>query len=325
MGSALGEPLHTVTAGGEQARPGTGNAMGLLSATLVQTGYGEREGQAPRALDLADPLGTVVSGGKHAVVSAFLAKHFTGVVGSDTREPMGTVTAVDHHSLVAASLVNVANSKSTGRGPNAWAPEEPLRTVTASPGFAVASAHLIRHFGESVGGPAEAPAPTVTAGGGGKTGLVAAHLVKMNFGDKAWSGARDPLPTILAGANHHALVKAFLVKYYGSATGADLHDSMHTVTAEDRFGLVTVEGEEYAIVDIGLRMLEPRELFRAQGFPDSYMIDRAWFGVGDRRELRPLSKSAQVRMCGNSVCPPVARAIVAVNVPELAVHQPALA
>lgn len=109
---------------------------------------------------------------------------------------------------------------------------------------------------------------------------------------------------------HHAAVQAFLVKYYGSDQDPRLLDPLHTVTTRDRFALVTVAGEQYAIADIGLRMLSPRELFRAQGFGDDYIIDR---GIDeDGREIR-LTKTEQVRMCGNSVCPPVARALVKAN------------
>ena len=104
-------------------------------------------------------------------------------------------------------------------------------------------------------------------------------------------------------------VRAFLVKYYGVDQAPELLEPLHTVTTRDRFGLVTVKGEPYAIVDIGLRMLSPRELYRAQGFPDTYQIATGADG-------RPLTKTAQVRMCGNSVCPPMARAIVAANYAE---------
>ena len=107
-----------------------------------------------------------------------------------------------------------------------------------------------------------------------------------------------------------ALVRVFLIKYYGSDQAPELQGPLHTVTSRDRFGLVTVSGQDYAIADIGLRMLTPRELFRAQGFPERYAI-------GDGVGLN-LTKSAQVRMCGNSVCPPVACALVSANVPELA-------
>lgn len=119
----------------------------------------------------------------------------------------------------------------------------------------------------------------------------------------------EPLHTVSAQGMHHAEVRAFLIKYYGADQDPQMLDPLHTVTTRDRFGLVMVKGEPYAIVDIGLRMLSPRELYRAQGFPDTYIIDRGADG-------RPLTKTAQVRMCGNSVCPPLAKAIVAANYNE---------
>lgn len=215
-------PYQTITAKADAA---------LVCPTLVQVGYGEREGQAPRALDPERPLGTAVGTGKHALVSAFLAKHYGGVVGSAIPDPIATITSQDHHSLVAASLI------------------------------------------------------------------------KMNFGDKQWYPATEPLRTVLAGANHHGLVLSFLTQYNGQSIGTDLRTPMNTSSSNDRFGLVTVHGEDYAIVDIGLRMLTPRELFRAQGFPEDYRIEMEFDG-------RPLSKTAQVRMCGNSVAPPIAAAMV---------------
>ena len=261
---SLSEPLRTVTGAqrGEKA---------LIVSTLVQTGYGEREGQAPRALDIGKPLGTVVAGQKHALVSAFLAKHYTGVVGSDLAAPMGTATTVDHHSLVTAHMIAIDNQSSTGGHRPAT---EPLAT-------------------------------TVTEN---RHALVTSHMCKLR-GDNVGSGTGEPVHTISAQGTHHAEVRAFLIKYYGTDGDPQLLDPLHTVTTKDRFGLVTIKGEDYAIVDIGLRMLTPRELYRAQGFPASYAIDKGADG-------RPLTKTAQVRMCGNSVCPPLARAIVAVNYSE---------
>lgn len=244
----------------------------LSCATMIQTGYGEREGQAPRALDLGKPLGTVVAGQKHALVQAFLAKHYTGVVGSDLNDPMATVTSVDHHSLVAAHLVAIDNQSSNGGHRPADAPL--LTTVTEN-----------RHA------------------------VVTSHMLKMR-GDNVGSGTDEPVHTISAQGTHHAEVRAFLVKYYGTDQDPQMGEPLHTVTTKDRFGLVTVKGEPYAIVDIGLRMLTPRELYRAQGFPESYAIDKGADG-------RPLTKTAQVRMCGNSVCPPLARALVAANFAEV--------
>jgi len=218
------DPLRTITTAkrGERA---------LVAPTLVQVGYGEREGQAPRALDIQKPLGTVVSGAsKVGLVSAFLAKHYTGVVGTSLTQPIGTVTTADHHSL--------------------------------------ASVHLTKFYGSSAHG-----APITT-----------------------------PLPTVTATGQHVGLVAAFLTKFYGAeGQNQPVDRPMDTATVKARFGLVTVEinGETYAIVDIGMRMLEPRELARAQGFPDSYRFEG--------------SKADQIAAIGNAVVPQVMAALVAVN------------
>lgn len=120
-------------------------------------------------------------------------------------------------------------------------------------------------------------------------------------------GINEPLRTISAGGTHFAEVRAFLVKYYGTDQAPNLREPLHTITTKDRFGLVTVHGEDYAIADIGMRMLSPRELYRCQGFPDNYII-------GDNPDQGlSLTKTAQVRMVGNSVCPPLSRALVEAN------------
>jgi DNA (cytosine-5)-methyltransferase 1 len=259
---SIDDPLRTITT----ARRGE---LALASPTLIQTGYGERAGQAPRSLDLGKPMGTAVAGGvKQALVAAFLAKHYTGVVGSDLREPVATVTARDHHSLVSAQLVGVGGRLGQSR-PRSVA--EPVQTITAK----------------------------------GDTAIVTSHLAKLR-GTSSSASTAEPLHTISAGGQHHAEVRALLIKYYGTDQDPQLREPLHTVTTKDRFGLVTVDGSDYEIADIGMRMLQPRELYRAQGFPDTYLIDRGADGV-------PLPKDAQVRMCGNSVCPPVAAAIVAAN------------
>jgi DNA (cytosine-5)-methyltransferase 1 len=267
----IGEPLSTVTSKAEHL---------LASPTLVQTGYGERPGQAPRVPGLDKPLGTCVDGQKHGLVAAFMAKHYTGVVGSELPAPIGTVTTVDHHSLVAATLVDSAHSDVSPSGVKRWS-------------------HGNR--------PATAPLPTVLASGG-NSALVTSHLAKLR-GTSSSASSQEPLHTVSAQGQHHAEVRALLLKYYGTDQDPQLGAPLHTVTTKDRFGLVTVKGQDYYIADIGMRMLQPRELYRAQGFPDNYVIDRGHDG-------RVLSKAAQVRMCGNSVCPPLARAIVAANYAE---------
>jgi DNA (cytosine-5)-methyltransferase 1 len=149
-------------------------------------------------------------------------------------------------------------------------------------------------------------------GGAGKTGLVTSHIIKMK-GNNLGHDCRQPLQTITSGGLHFGEVRAFLMKYYGTDQAPELKEPLHTITTKDRFGIVTVKGEDYMIVDIGMRMLQPRELFRAQGFPDSYIIDTEYNG-------KPMTKGAQVRMCGNSVSPFPAEALVRANYADKAVQ-----
>lgn len=221
----IDEPARTVTAAhrGEKA---------LVVPSLVGTGHGERAGQAPRCMDIQRPLGTVVATAQnHALVAAFLAKHYGGVVGQPMERPLGTVTATDHHSLVTGFLARYHGERRQGETPRV-------------------------------------------------------------------EGLSSPVPTSTT-ENRFGLVAAFLAKYYGNDRhGQGVDEPLHTIPTVDRFGLVTVtlEGEPYVLADIGMRMLQPRELARAQGFPDAYVLTG--------------TKSEQVARIGNSVCPPVARALV---------------
>lgn len=257
---SIAEPIRTITGANR-------GEFALISPTLIQTGYGERHGQAPRVPGLDKPLGTVVASQKHAVVAAFLAKHYGGheTPGSAVMTPMGTVTAIDHHAVVAC--------------------------------------HLQRDFGGSIGSALGEPHPTITAGGGGHAALVASHLVKLKGTCKDGQPVDAPLATVQAQGNHYAEVRAFLIKYYGTEQAPQMDLPLATVTTKDRFALVTVAGVDYAIVDIGMRMLTPRELFNAQGFPASYKIDPLING-------KPLTKTAQVHKCGNAVPPPFSKALV---------------
>lgn len=189
-----------------------------------------------------------------------------------------------------------------------FAADEPLRTQCAQVKgghFALVSAFLAKHYGDTGQRPGSAmhePVATITASD--HNALVASNLMKLKGTAKDGQPITDPLHTVMAGGNHYAEVRAFMVAYYGNEKdGGVMRDPMRTITSRERFGLVKVFGSLYAIVDIGMRMLTPRELYRAQGFPDWYNID---FEVRGRR----LPKDAQVRMCGNSVCPPLAAAMV---------------
>lgn len=153
--------------------------------------------------------------------------------------------------------------------------------------------------------------PLLTLDTSNRYALVTAHLVKMK-GTNIGQSADAPLQTITAGGLHFGLVQCFLIQYNGASIGQPLNRPLGTVPTHDRFGLVMVYGTLYQIVDIRMRMLVPRELFRAQGFPDSYIIDRDKYG-------NPYPITAQVARCGNSVSPVVARALFRSNLPELCI------
>ena len=286
------DPLYTMTSKAD---------TGLVTPILVQTGYGERAGQAPRALDLQQPLGTVVAGDvKHAVAAPHLVKFRGDSIGTPVTDPVPTITsgagaarpagAAHALGIAAASLVTLRRNMV---GADARAP---LSTVAAqAEHHCVATAFLEQANGgfyEGGGRDARDPISTITATGSQQQ-LVTADLVQLS-------------PEHQAGALR---VAAFLIKYYGTGANAPcLLDPIATVTTKDRLALVTVviKGTPYVIVDIGLRMLKPHELFRAQGFPQGYIIDRTANGT-------PLKTTAQVRMCGNSVSPPPMFAIAEAN------------
>lgn len=226
-------------------------------------------------------------------------------------DPFKTITGAQRgeKALVMPYLTEHANASNQ----RIFAANEPLRTQCAQVKgghFALCAAFLAKHFGGVTGTNVDAPMPTILSRGT-QTQIVSSHIMKMRgTSDRSKHGhpIKEPIHTISAGGNHFAEVRAFLLKYYGNEKdGHGLRDPLGTVTTKDRFGLVTVKGEDYAIVDIGMRMLTPRELYRAQGFPDDYIINTTHNG-------KPLTKTAQVRMCGNSVCPGLSKAIVEANV-----------
>lgn len=155
--------------------------------------------------------------------------------------------------------------------------------------------------------------PIMTVDGSNRYGLVTSFLSKF-YRTCIGQDEREPLHTVTTSAGHFGEVRAFLVKYYGQGTGQDIEQPLDTITTKDRFGLVTIEGVNYQIVDIGLRMLEPRELYGCQGFPDDYIIDHDYTG-------KTYPRSEQVRRCGNAVCPPIPAALVRANLPELCVAE----
>ncbi len=207
-------------------------------------------------------------------------------------------------------IIPVGYGEKQGQPPRVNSICSPLGTVVAGGiKHRLVVPYLTRYFGQGVGRPVTDPAPTTTANGLGKTGLVTSHLIKfrgttgMGYGQSL----RSPMHTLTAGGYHFGEVRAFLIKYYGVGVGQSLNDPAQTIMSKDKFGLITIAGDQYKIADIGMRMLTPRELFLAQGFPKEYIIDPVYNG-------KPLPKTVQVRMVGNSVSPHPAEALVKANV-----------
>jgi len=236
-------------------------------------------------------------------------------------EPLRTICAQvkGGHFAVVAPVIARQFGKSIGHGI-----DEPSATITAGGGgkSQLVTAFMTKFRTGSIGYELESPVHTITAGGKQKRpgtantqALITSHLVKLRGTCKDGQPVTDPMPTITAGGNHVGEVRAFLLKYYGNEQdGCELQDPLHTITGRDRFGLVTVNGVDHVIVDIGMRMLQPHELFKAQGFPVDYIIDRDASG-------KPMTKAAQVGRCGNSVPPPLAEALVRANLPELCIRE----
>jgi DNA (cytosine-5)-methyltransferase 1 len=381
----LDAPHPTVLAGGGHSA--------LIAPTLANVANGKTTGRGPNAWPVDDPLRTITAANGHALIAPSLTRFNGGATGQDLRDPMATVTANSwikkpggaaplgiiapvltyaqqgggnrpvtepHHTICASRkdqnsvllpyLASIAHGDSGGR--REYPLTDPLGTITVGGiQHAVVAPHLMtmRNSGKPFNG-ADEPAHTVTAGGAGLTS-VAAFLAQHHTGATGHD-ARDPMSTIAATGSHQNPVAAFFAKYYGAGTGAGMDEPCHTITVNDRFGHVqadlqappfteghapracavadflrahgawdggefvtlTIDGAQFIVVDIGMRMLTPRELFNAQGFPPDYVIEGVWDGIDTPDPVfRPFAKDVQVSCCGNSVCPDLARAIISEN------------
>lgn len=282
-------------------------------------------GDGFRGQGLETPFHTVTAArDAHGLVVPHLSAAQHGGSMREADAPMRTIAASvkDQHQLVAAHLMTMRNA---GKPFNEV--DKPTHTITAGgAGLSLVetkiekvAAFLAQHNTGMVGHSLDRPLSTILQRGT-QQAVVSAGLLNQKGTAQANVSIHSPLPTICAGAVHAAEVRAFLMKYYGADQDPRLEEPLATITTKDRFGLVTVEGVDYQVVDIGMRMLTPRELFKAQGSPDDYRIDAGMFADG---QIRTLTKTAQVRMCGNSVCPPIAAALVAANCADLA-RQPVM-
>ena len=300
------EPMPTITGK---------HGYGIVEPYMVQ--IGQTGFTKDRSKDVREPLTTIVSKNEHCLIEPTLApymgKNTTNHPGGNCKDPIHTITTGNQQCLISPTLIQY-HSETSKDGVRGQTIEDPIMTVDSSNRYGLVTSFLHKYYDggyKGAGETVENPLPTVTAWD--HNSVVTANLIQMNNHCDG-KDIRQPLPTITAGDGHFGEVRAFLIKYYGQGTGQDIKDPLDTVTAQDRFGLVTINGTDYQIVDIGLRMLEPRELYGCQGFPDDYIIDHDYTG-----KIYP--RSEQVRRCGNAVCPPIPAALVRANLPELCVAE----
>jgi DNA (cytosine-5)-methyltransferase 1 len=333
-GQDMRDPMATITANSWIKKPGGAAPLGVLAPYLASIAHGDSGGR--REYPLADPLGTVTVGGiQHAVIAPVLTYAQQGGGNRAATDPHHTICASkkDQNSLIAATMVQTGYGERRGQQPRALDVAAPLGTVVAGGAkHAPVAAFLAQHNNDSrrIGG--------------------------VNPGRRA----DEPIATITATGSHQMPVAAWMAKWYGTDQDPRLDAPLHTVTTKDRFDVevaqlaappfapehharahavaeflrthdawyggefvtLTIEGVSYVVIDIGMRMLTPRELFRAQGFPADYVIEGVWEGLEpDDPVWVPFAKDVQVSCCGNSVCPPLAEALVAANCGHLRAEQ----
>ncbi len=300
------EPMPTITGK---------HGYGIVEPYMVQ--IGQTGFAKDRSKDVREPLTTIVSKNEHCLIEPTLAPYMgtntTNHPGGNCKDPIHTITTGNQQCLISPTLIQY-HSETSKDGVRGQTIKDPIMTVDSSNRYGLVASFLHKYYDggyKGAGETVENPLPTVAAWD--HNSVVTANLIQMNNHCDG-KDIRQPLPTITAGDGHFGEVRAFLIKYYGQGTGQDIEQPLDTVTARDRFGLVTIEGVDYQIVDIGLRMLEPRELYGCQGFPDDYIIDHDYTG-------KTYPRSEQVRRCGNAVCPPIPAALVRANLSELCVAE----
>lgn len=241
---------------------------------IIQCNHGGER----KTLEVREPIPTVTAKNGFGIVEPYMVQigqtGFAADRSKDIRDPLTTIVGKNEHCLIAPTLIQY-HSETTKREARGQSLEEPIMTVDGSNRYGLVASFLSKFYKSGVG-----------------------------------QDIQEPLHTITCSPGHFGEIRAFLIKYYGQGCGQDVTDPLDTVTARDRFGLVTVNGVDYQIVDIGLRMLDPDELYRCQGFPDDYIIDRDYTG-------KAYPKGEQVKRCGNAVCPPLPAALVRANLPEM--------
>ncbi|ELC6409431.1 DNA cytosine methyltransferase [Enterobacter hormaechei] len=280
-GQEVTEPVPTITAGTSKRPGGNGHALGMVEAALTP----------------------------------FVGRQFGASVGHRADEPSATITAGGggKSQLVMPTLIQMGYGERPGQDPRVLQLDNPLGTVTAGGNkFATVSAFLAKHYGgnyQGAGVSMDKPMHSVTTVD--HHAAVTSHLVKLRGTCRDGQRTDQPMPTVTAGGTHVGEVKTLIaVDGYDEQRAQQTLEFMREYCGPDSTGLVTLDGVVYRIVDIGMRMLQPHELYRAQGFPEWYIIDQDFRGV-------KYAKDKQVARCGNAVPPPFAEALVRANLPEL--------
>lgn len=304
--NSMNDPLKVIT---------SKHGFGIVEPYVIQI---SQNGFAQdRSRSIEDPLSTVVAKNEHCLVNIktvpYMGTNTTNHPGGSCKEPIHTITTGNQQCLISPTLIQYHSetSDSEVRGQQIT---DPVMTLDGSNRYGLVTSFLHKYYDGGYKGAGEAvenPLPTITPWD--HNSLVTANLIQMN---NHYDGRdiAEPLPTITAGGGHFGEVRAFLIKYYGESDAQDITEPLDTITSHDRFGLVTINGVDYQIIDIGLRMLEPEELYGCQGFPADYIIDQDYSG-------KKYSRSEQVKRCGNSVCPPIPAVLVKANLPELCVGE----
>lgn len=283
------EPLSTVTGK---------HGFGVVEPYLVQCKYDNEAQDIEKPLEIQEQLQV-----------PFMGTNTTNHPGGSCEDPIHTITTGNQQCLISPTLIQY-HSETSDKEVRGQAIENPIMTVDGSNRYGLVASFIQKYYGgnyQGNGSDIKEPLHTITTLE--RNAICAATLIQMNNNCDG-RDITEPIPTITAGDGHFGEVRAFLIKYYGNQTVHDVREPLDTITTKDRFGLVTIAGVDYQIVDIGLRMLEPKELYGCQGFPDDYIIDHDYTG-------KTYPRSEQVRRCGNAVCPPIPAALVRANLPEL--------
>ena len=298
--------------------------------------------------NIKDPVNTITSVGAQMLITPHLSKYFGGVVGDNLENPLPTVTAIDHNALISPTLIQY-HTEQNRKENRAYDFEQPVKTIDGSARYGIAAAHLTQYFqGDHYHGPTE-PLHTVTTEI--REGVTLGYLSEYYGNAKDGIDVNEPLRTITS-KDRESITMAHVTEFKGQDIGQDVNNPLRTITtsvgefgtvytrlekitnnidlkywpqvrkmlnvycdywiADDEILILTINGVDYFISDIGLRMLTPKELYAAQGFPVDYIIEHDYTG-------KAYPKSHQVARCGNAVCPPMATALVKANLPEYCV------